>query len=125
MILGTGVDLEEVNRMKNAIERHGERFLRRIFTASEAAHVKRKAHPFPSYTARFAAKEATMKALGTGWNCGIRWVDIEVENQPGGRPLLRLHGQAAKVAHKLGCCSVHLSLSHTRDTALAEVILEG
>ena len=125
MIVGLGVDLEEVRRIRGAIERHGERLTRRIFTPVEIAYAESKASRFLSYAARFAAKEAAMKALGTGWNHGVRWVDIEVENQPGGRPLLRLRGRAAEAADKLGCRSIHLSLSHTRETALAEVILEA
>ena len=125
MIVGLGVDIEEVGRIRGAIERHGDRFVRRIFTSSEVAYAEEKAHPFSSYAARFAAKEAAMKALGTGWDHGVRWRDIEVTNQSGGRPLLRLRGRAAEVAEELGCRSIHLSLSHTRETALAQVILEG
>lgn len=125
MIVGIGVDLEKVKRIRVAMERHGDRFVRRIFTPSEVAYAEDSARPYQSYAVRFAAKEATMKALGTGWNCGVRWVDIEVANQPEGRPLLQLHGKAAETAQKLGCHSLHLSLSHTCETALAEVILEG
>ena len=125
MIVGIGVDIEEVERIRGAIERHGERFVRRVFTPGEVAYAEDKAHPFSSYAARFAAKEAAMKALGTGWDHGVRWRDIEVANEPGGRPRLSLRGRAAEVAEELGCRSIHLSLSHTRETALAEVILEG
>ena len=124
MIIGVGVDIEEVARIRNAIECHSDRFVRRIFTPGEIAHAEDRAQQFSSYAARFAAKEAAMKALGTGWGQGVRWVDIEVENQPEGRPLLRLHRQAAKVATSLGCRSIHLSISHTRAIVLAEVILE-
>ena len=102
MIVGIGVDLEEVGRIRGAIERHGDRFLRRIFTPDEVAYAEEKAQPFSSYAARFAAKEAAMKALGTGWDHGVRWRDIEVANESGGRPLLRLRGRAAEVARELG-----------------------
>ena len=125
MIVGIGVDLEEVGRIRGAIERHGDRFVGRIFTPGEVAYVEDKAYRFAGYAVRFAAKEAAMKALGTGWDHGVRWRDIEVANEAGGRPLLRLSGRAAEVAGDLGCRSIHLSLSHTRETAMAEVIFEG
>jgi holo-[acyl-carrier protein] synthase len=124
MILGTGVDLCAVPRIEAAIERHGRRFLDRIFTPLETAYAESKANRFERYAARFAAKEAGMKALGTGWHGGIAWRDFEVVNLPSGRPTLHFHGQAAAIAAKLGVRHVALSLTHTKDQALAMVILE-
>ena len=125
MILGSGVDLCEVPRIEAAVARYGSRFLERIFTAREIAYADRKANRFERYAARFAAKEAGMKALGTGWHGGIAWRDFEVVNLPSGRPTLNFHGRAAEVAAKLGVRHVALSLTHTKEQALAMVILEG
>jgi holo-[acyl-carrier protein] synthase len=125
MILGTGVDIAEVPRIRESIERYGERFLRRIYTDGEIQYCESKASRFESYAARFAAKEASMKALGTGWNHGVRWRDIEVVRPKGQRPTIQFHGQAAAIAEKLGTKNIALSLTHTSDEALAHVILEG
>jgi holo-[acyl-carrier protein] synthase len=125
VILGSGVDLCEVPRIEAAIARYGNRFLERIFTAGEIAYANRKANRFERYAARFAAKEAGMKALGTGWTGGIAWRDFEVVNLPSGRPTLTFHGRAAEIAAKLGVCHVALSLTHTKEQALAMVVLEG
>jgi holo-[acyl-carrier protein] synthase len=125
MILGTGIDLAEVPRVRASIERYGDRFLRRVFTAKEIAYVERKANKYERYAARFAAKEAGMKAIGTGWRNGIRWQDFEVANLPSGRPTLSFHGVAAEYARQLGVTSVQLSLTHTADLGMAFVILEG
>lgn len=125
MILGSGVDLCEVQRIEAAVARYGSRFLERIFTAREIVYADRKANRFERYAARFAAKEAGMKALGTGWHGGIAWRDFEVVNLPSGRPTLNFHGRAAEVAAKLGVRHVALSLTHTKEQALAMVILEG
>jgi holo-[acyl-carrier protein] synthase len=125
VILGTGLDLAEVDRIRQAIERYGRRFLERVFTPAEIAYVERKANRFQRYAARFAAKEAGMKAIGTGWRAGVRWQDFEVANLPSGKPTLRLHGQAARVAQRLGVKSVSLSLTHTASVGMALVILEG
>ena len=124
-ILGMGTDLAEVDRIEQSITRYGDRFLQRIYTAGEIAYVTGKANRFERYAARFAAKEAGMKALGTGWSGGIRWHDLEVANLPSGRPTLRLHGQAAEHAVGLGVRHIHLSLSHTATMAIAFVILEA
>src|SRR6204780_3424161 len=110
MIVGTGVDLAEVPRIRAAIERHGRRFIDRIYTSAEIAYVERKANRYERYAARFAAKEAGMKAIGTGWKRGVRWQDFEVSNLPSGRPTLLLHGVAAKVAAELGVRNVVLSV---------------
>jgi holo-[acyl-carrier protein] synthase len=124
MIVGTGVDLAEVDRIQQSIERYGDRFLHRIYTAGEIAYVQRKANKYERYAARFAAKEAGMKALGTGWRRGIQWKDFEVANLPSGRPTLRLHGQAERLAADMGVTAIHLSLTHTAKDALAYVIFE-
>ncbi len=125
MILGSGVDLCEVPRIEAAVSRYGSRFLQRIFTAREIAYANRKANRFERYAARFAAKEAGMKALGVGWTGGIAWRDFEVVNLPSGRPTLTFHGRAAELAAKLGVRNVALSITHTKEQALAMVILEG
>jgi holo-[acyl-carrier protein] synthase len=125
MILGTGVDIAEVPRIRQSIERFGERFLNRIFTRGEIQYCESRASKFESYAARFAAKEAGMKALGTGWSRGVRWRDIEVVRPKGQRPTIQFHGQAAAFAEKLGARNIALSLTHTSEEALAHVILEG
>ena len=124
MIVGTGVDLAEVPRIRASIERFGARFIERIYTPAEIAYVERKANRWERYAARFAAKEAGMKAIGTGWRHGVRWQDFEVANLPSGKPTLRLHGVAARVAEKLGVRNVALSLTHTAELGMAHVILE-
>jgi holo-[acyl-carrier protein] synthase len=125
VILGTGIDVAEVDRIRQAIERHGHRFIDRIYTSSEIAYVESKANRFERYAARFAAKEAGMKAIGTGWKRGVRWQDFEVANLPSGKPTLSLHGVAAEVAANLGVRSVALSMTHTALQGMAIVILEG
>jgi len=125
VILGNGIDLAEVDRIREAIERHGERFSGRIYTPAEIAYVESKANKFERYAARFAAKEAGMKAIGTGWRHGVRWQDFEVANLPSGRPTLRLHGVAGEVAKRMGVKNISLSLTHTREYGMAFVILEG
>lgn len=125
MIVGTGIDIAEVPRIAEAIQRHGERFLHRVFTEGEIAYCDSKANRIERYAARFAAKEAGMKALGTGWNHGVRWRDVEVCRMPGGRPTIAFHGKAAEFAAKLGTKNVALSLSHTAEQAIAQVILEN
>lgn len=125
MIIGTGVDLCEVSRLQQAIARHGERFKLRVFTDREIAYAERKANRYERYAARFAAKEAGMKALGTGWRGGIAWRDFEVINLPSGRPTLEFHGKAAEIAAKRAVRNIALSLTHTREQAMALVILEN
>jgi len=124
MIVGTGVDLAEVPRIRASIERFGARFVERIYTAAEIAYVERKANRFERYAARFAAKEAGMKAIGTGWKRGVTWHDFEVANLPSGKPTLRLRGVAAEVAARLNVRNVALSLTHTAEYGMAHVILE-
>jgi len=124
VIVGIGIDLAEVDRIREAIERHGQRFIQRIYTEKEIAYVERKANKFERYAARFAAKEAGMKAVGTGWKRGVRWRDFEVTNLPSGRPTLQLHGEAAKFAENLGVRNIALSITHTAAQGMAIVILE-
>lgn len=124
MIAGIGIDVAEVDRIREAIERHGHRFTSRIYTAAEIAYVERKANRFERYAARFAAKEAGMKAIGTGWKGGVRWQDFEVSNLPSGRPTLQLHGEAARIAGVMGVRSIALSITHTAAQGVAIVILE-
>jgi holo-[acyl-carrier protein] synthase len=125
MIVGTGIDIAEVPRIREAIERFGDRFLNRIYTEGERSYCDSKANRIERYAARFAAKEASMKALGTGWNHGVRWRDIEVARKPGSRPTIVFYGRAAEFAAKLGAVRVALTLTHTVDQALASVILES
>jgi holo-[acyl-carrier protein] synthase len=125
VIIGSGVDLCEVPRIEQAIARYGDRFMGRIFTPREIAYANRKANRFERFAARFAAKEAGMKAIGTGWRGGITWRDFEVLNLPSGRPTLQFHGRAAEVAERLGVRNVSLSLTHTKEQAMAVVILES
>jgi holo-[acyl-carrier protein] synthase len=124
MIVGTGVDLAEVPRIRASIERFGDKFIHRIYTPAEIAYVQRKANKYERFAARFAAKEAGMKAIGTGWRRGVRWRDFEVANLPSGKPTLRLHGVAAQVAGKLGVRNISLSITHTAELGMAYVILE-
>ena len=125
MIVGTGVDLAEVPRIRHSIERFGEKFIRRIYTPAEIAYVERKANKFERYAARFAAKEAGMKAIGTGWRRGVTWQDFEVSNLPSGKPTLKFHGVAAQIAAGLNVRNVSLSLTHTAELGMAHVILES
>lgn len=126
MILGTGIDLCEVDRIEKAMaSSYGGRFRDRVFTEGEIAYVESKVNRWERYAARFAAKEAGMKALGTGWSGGLGWRDLEVANLPSGRPSLLLHRKAAEIAERLGVRHVSLSLTHTAAQAMAVVILEG
>lgn len=125
MVLGTGVDLVSVRRIAAFRERHRDAGLRRLYAAAELEYCLRQAAPDPSLAARFAAKEAYFKALGTGWGRGGRWTDVEVARSVGGRPVLLLHGRAAEMARFSGVRRIHLSLSHTDELAAATVLLEG
>jgi len=125
VILGTGIDLAEVDRIRKAAERFGERFLNRIYTPRERARAEKGANKYARYAARFAAKGAGMKAIGTGMRGGVKWREFEVVNLPSGRPTLQLHGVAAGVAERLGVKSISLSMTHTASQAMAFVILEG
>ena len=124
MIVGTGIDIVEVARIGAAIERFGERFLARIYTAEERRYCEARANKIERFAARFAAKEAGMKAIGTGLSRGVSWIDVQVGREPGGRPVLVYCGKAGEIAAQMGVARVALSLSHTAGHAIAQVILE-
>lgn len=124
MVLGIGIDMEDVDRIRLVIERHGQRFLNKVYTPREIAYVDDTANRYERYAARFAAKEAAMKALGSGWNQGVQWKDLEIFNSPEGCPSLRLAGGALSRAMQMGYRRAHVSMSHTRSTAIAQVIIE-
>src|SRR6185312_14021045 len=124
MIVGTGVDICEVPRIAQSIARFGDRFLQRVFTPEEIRYCQSKKNSTERFAARFAAKEAAMKALGTGQRQGVIWKNIEVAHAPGGRPVLRLSGAAAEIAQKLRVNRTSISLTHTESTAMAMVIFE-
>jgi holo-[acyl-carrier protein] synthase len=121
-IIGTGVDATEITRIAEAIERYGDRFVNRIFTDGEIAYCRRKRDFASSFAARFAAKEAAMKALGTGHSQGVFWRGIEVVRRHG-PPQLQFHDGAAARAARLGATGSFLTLSHSKDLAIAQVIL--
>lgn len=123
--LGIGLDLVEVSRIRSLLERNGELFKQRVFTANEIAYCDACADPAIHFAARFAAKEAAVKALGTGFSEGVSWRDIEVLRNKKGAPSLYLHGQAMQVAERLGVKQTFLSMSHTMTTACANVSLTG
>ncbi|HEY4934920.1 MAG TPA: holo-ACP synthase [Terriglobales bacterium] len=125
MIVGTGIDIAEVDRIAQTIERFGGRFKDRVFTADEIRYCESKANKAERYAARFAAKEAGMKALGTGWSRGVTWRDIEVQRLPGGRPTVVFHGKAGEFFARLGGVRAHLSITHTKESAMAYVIIES
>ncbi len=125
MIIATGIDLVEISRIGEVFARRGERFRRRVFTPAEIEYCERRQTRLESYAARFAAKEAAMKALGTGWAEGVGWKDIEIVREPEGSPRLELRGRALERFRELGATRSHLSLTHSRDLAMAQVILES
>ncbi|MHB8675826.1 MAG: holo-ACP synthase [Candidatus Acidiferrales bacterium] len=125
VIVGLGVDIAEIDRLEKAVARHGNAFLERVFTPAEIAYCERHRTKFERYAARFAAKEAMMKALGTGWRKGVRWRDIEIKNEPSGKPALHLAGETAAHASRLGAKRFLLSMTHTGNLAYAQVILES
>lgn len=123
-ITGIGIDLVEVERIRALLARHGERFKARTFTEDEVRYCDGCADPAMHYAARFAAKEAGAKSLGTGFAEGVSWMDIEVVRGLAGRPELRLHGGARELADSYGVVRCHVSLTHTKDQAMAQVVLE-
>ncbi|HEX2201950.1 MAG TPA: holo-ACP synthase [Longimicrobium sp.] len=125
MIVGIGVDMVSIARVVALLERRGGRAQAKLFTPAEAARCRGSKHPPESFAARFAAKEAFFKALGTGWGRGGRWTEVEVVSAPSGAPSLRLSGRAAALAAARGVERIHLSLTHTGDTSSAFVVLEG
>jgi holo-[acyl-carrier protein] synthase len=125
MIVGLGIDVAEVKRIAAVIESQKERFLRRVYTLDEVAYCEQFKNRYERYAGRFAVKEAAMKALGTGWSRGVRWVDVEVVRLRGGRPTLSLKGEAKKIADALGVKNIAVSITHTADQAVAQVIFES
>jgi holo-[acyl-carrier protein] synthase len=124
MVLGLGTDLIETRRVQESIDRFGDRFLERIFTAGEIAYCARKKNAAESFAARFAAKEAAAKALGTGISHGVSWKEFEVRREASGRPTMHLSGRAADLAEAMGVRRMQLSLTHSRELALAVVVAE-
>jgi holo-[acyl-carrier protein] synthase len=124
MIVGSGIDLTEIARIQQSIDRYGSRFLNRVYTAAEQTYCLRKRSSAESFAARFAAKEAAAKALGTGISYGVTWLEIEVVRPPGQRPSLAFHGRAAQFAARLGAVRIALSITHTNQLAMASVVLE-
>ena len=120
-MLTTGVDIIEIPRIQRVLQLYGERFLRRIFTQSEIDYCRGRA---PNLAGRFAAKEATMKSLGTGVR-GVGWKDIEVVRHPSGAPSIKLHGRAEMRAQRLGVREISVSISHSREYAVAFVVTQG
>lgn len=121
MIRGVGVDVVDIQRMKETLVDQGERFLRKVFTDAEVDYCERKPRPYEHYAARFAAKEAVSKALETGWTGTFRWKDVEVLNEPSGAPKVTLRNETAE---RLRSHRVHLSLSHSEQTVVAFVVIE-
>lgn len=124
MILGTGIDIVKISRIKNLIEKYGERFLKKIYTEAEIKYCQQKINSAPSFAARFAAKEAVLKALGTGMR-NNSWQDIEVLNDDLGKPEISLSDKTAAKAEKLGVGSIFLSISHEKEYSIAQIIMEG
>jgi holo-[acyl-carrier protein] synthase len=125
MILGIGVDLCEVDRIQAAIARHGERFLARIYTEAERAYCESKPNRMERFAGRFAAKEAAMKAIGTGWHRGVGWRDFEVRRAASGQPIITFGGVARKIADELGVKRALVSITHIKSMAMAQVVLEA
>ncbi len=125
MIVGSGIDLVEIERIEHSVDRYGARFLNRVYTRAEQNYCFGKRTSAESLAARFAAKEAAAKALGTGISRGVNWLEIEVVREPGGRPGVQFHGRAAQIASGLGVVRTVLSLTHTAALAMASVVLEG
>jgi holo-[acyl-carrier protein] synthase len=124
MLIGTGIDVVEIERIAYSIERYGERFVQRIFTVGEIDYCRRRKNFAESFAARFAAKEAGAKALGTGIQHGVTWTELEVRREPGRRPTLHFSGRALEIADRLGVKRVSLSLAHGKSVAIATVMLE-
>jgi holo-[acyl-carrier protein] synthase len=124
-VIGIGTDIIECLRIAKMIERHAELFLTRVYTPYEIEYCTARKAATQHYAGRFAAKEAVLKALGTGWTRGLQWRDIEVRNEMGGRPKITLDGAARELAHKLGISEMHISISHCRTHATAYALAVG
>lgn len=124
MVKGVGIDLVEMARFKAALRRHGEHLLKRLFTAAERRYCEGRWNRTAHYTARFAAKEAVLKALGTGWSGGIRWTDVEVSPLSTGAVRVTLRGEARRAAARRRIRSVHINITHTDRYAAAVAVAE-
>lgn len=124
-VRGVGIDLTRIPRVRRMVDRWDERFLRRVFTDGEIAYCRRRRDPIQHFAARFAAKEATLKALGTGLSMGIHWREMEVRREPGQAPTMTLHGRSLEIARARGGRRVLLSLTHDGDYAMAQALLLG
>jgi holo-[acyl-carrier protein] synthase len=125
MIVGIGVDIMETARFEEALHKHGERLAKRVCTPAEIAYCEKFKYPAERLAARFAAKEAAFKALGTGWAEGVRWLDVEITHRPGGKPELILRGRAQEIARGMGVTRTAVSISHSDAYVLAQVIFES
>ena len=125
MIVSIGIDTVEISRIEEKLSQGNTRFLNRVFTVGEIEYCEKRPAKFASYAARFAAKEAAMKALGTGWGDGVGWKEIEVVNDEKGKPGINLTGRALEIFGTLGARTAHVSLSHSKDSAIAQVIFEA
>ncbi|MFQ5580466.1 MAG: holo-ACP synthase [Nitrospiria bacterium] len=123
-IVGTGIDLVKISRVEEITHRWGMRFLDRVFTASERDDCLRRKRPHIHFSARFAVKEAALKALGTGLREGIRWKEIETRNTPEGKPEVRISGEMRRLADAQKVSGIFASMTHDQDYAIAQVILE-
>ena len=125
MVVGIGLDLAEVDRIEAAIAKHGERFLTRVYTEAERRYCESKSNKFERFAGRFAAKEAAMKAIGTGWKRGVAWRDFEVMRAPSGQPIIVFHGKAAEIANAMKVKKALVTITHSEKSAIAQVLLEG
>lgn len=125
MVLGVGIDVIQNERIRQSLEKFGTRFINRIYTEIETGYCNNCADPGIHFAARFAAKEAAFKALGTGWAAGVKWKDIEVQRLASGRPELHLYGEALAHATSLGATRFHVSLTHDQLVSCAVVLLES
>jgi holo-[acyl-carrier protein] synthase len=121
-IIAHGIDLVDCPRIEQMIERHGERFLKRVFTAAEQAYAKASRNTVEKLAGRFAAKEGILKLMGTGWRGKIAWTDIEVTNNPAGQPEVTLSGEVKEIADRLGIGHISISITHTANFAIASAV---
>lgn len=125
MIIGLGIDVCRIERVGHFVQRYGDRFLRRCFTADEIKHIQRYKNNAENYAGSIAVKEAASKALGTGWRQGVHWKNFEVAHLPSGKPILRVHGKAAIMTSQMGVKNINISITHDDGVAAAVVIFEG
>jgi len=123
MVLGSGVDIIEVDRVKHAIKKWGDSFLSKVFTDKEVAYSKKKRFAYQHLAARFATKEAVLKAFGGGWLRNLPWKDVEIVNDKNGKPEINLYGEARRVYNKKNIKKIVVSMSHTKEYAVANAIL--